>query len=488
MDNEPGEQDSNHELEFHLQANDVPEIDGHAEFEIKTEDNHTVLVKAEEPSDWTAQTQWFQDLLNIPLPSKVTVKEEQTNDEDADEGWMQDLLDEAMPTLTQQRRPHQPLPLLSTNSMVQQIEELMPSLPTGQVQSRDHTASAHQHLTLRNLQELVSTETKANDDLFLTERNYDDSVATIEVSSINSDKPHDWTLTPPEREQVNTAEWGNMNASIQENRHCKLSLYTGYHIRRKTGIMRIEVTTSNANGLGTLSLRCQLERRNRDLDRHPIQEICPKHQMDSQRNRMAHVLQAAVSETEPHKYETTEGRSSIVYIMRTEDDGTAWARPSLRVLCNDTCLKTQMTNFVPREDNREIWLVLKIETTEPQMVIARKNIPIWVKSQIVKADLQRQERKKHRPSKYEAYIPQSMRRLRREVDPRIAEELERLDSHGTKFVKQALELGISSHTLIMKIKHKYRQLEALKHKDHCCIQHSSQIPSTNSRASHDHQR
>ena len=194
---------------------------------------------------------------------------------------------------------------------------------------------------------------------------------------------------------LNLNEFGELSFHIQEDRFCKYSKHTGWHLQRGTGTMKIKIYLKNIKSTSPLFIRAVLVRKDASYRHFIIDQVCEKHRKKGYQDKNEHVLQAGPGQEGIWQFGWTGPRKSVCFdIGKPNADGFIQETVGLMCLCNDSCLTSSDEAFIKTERSRDQLLILTLETKETGMILARRNIPIWPKAIVRTVDLKRTERRK----------------------------------------------------------------------------------------------
>ena len=205
----------------------------------------------------------------------------------------------------------------------------------------------------------------------------------------------DYTWGPIEDSLDDISEFGNMNLRIEETRYCRISDYTGVHLQRSVGILKIYIYAQHLNLHSPVSLRGQLVRANAEFRHIPVSFVCEKHISEAGVAGRHFVLQAAPDILNRVSYSIAGARPSVIYDLGYPDAiGEMQTKVNFRSICHDCCATADELLIQARERARDLLLLLTLRSAESGVLIARRTIPLWIKASIRRADLIRTERRK----------------------------------------------------------------------------------------------
>jgi len=194
---------------------------------------------------------------------------------------------------------------------------------------------------------------------------------------------------------LNTNDFGNFLYKIQENQLCKFSKYTGWHLQRATGMMKIKLNFSNIKLRGPLMVRAVLVRKDVTYRHFGVDRICENHRKEVSLDTKEHVLQAAPGLEGMWFFGETGPRKSVCFNIGTPDaNGFVEETIGLKCICNDSCSTCDDVSFKQTESSRDLLLVLTLESKEFGMILSRRSIGIWPKAVVRPKDLNKPERRK----------------------------------------------------------------------------------------------
>jgi hypothetical protein len=186
------------------------------------------------------------------------------------------------------------------------------------------------------------------------------------------------------------AEFGKLQYRVEPTEICTLSDKTGWHIKRKAGLMEIQIEASNLKPDESLRIRTVLVKKHQTYCSVSIDRICHKHQEEITTDQN-HVLQAAPGYQ--FHYGKDGPRQSIIFPMKTREDGTIKGTIGVRWMCNDSCNTSADPTFTPTHASRDQYLILTLESRKHRSVLARRKILVWPKANVGSRDLHKKERR-----------------------------------------------------------------------------------------------
>jgi len=194
---------------------------------------------------------------------------------------------------------------------------------------------------------------------------------------------------------LNINDFGNFVYKIQENQLCKYSKYTGWHLQRATGMMKIKLTFRNIKLKGPLMVRAILVRKDVTYRHFGVDRICENHRKEVSLDTKEHVLQAAPGLEGMWYFGETGPRKSVCFNIGPPDiNGFIEETIGLKCICNDSCSTCDDPSFKQTESSRDLLLVLTLESMDFGMILARRSIIIWPKAVVRPKDLNKPERRK----------------------------------------------------------------------------------------------
>ena len=200
---------------------------------------------------------------------------------------------------------------------------------------------------------------------------------------------------PPRRKEAPSTLRG-LTYSIKETRFCRLSRYTGWHLKRGVGAMTVTFTLPPELQEGQPLIRALLVRKNAAYRHFGVDQVCAIHAKElSGHQSRQHVLQAPQG-MEGFCYFDVKGiHPSIVFPIKPIP-----AKPRdlsfaicLKNLCCDSCVTSRDPTFKPTEGSRDLLLILNLETKDG-IIKAREIVKVWTKAEICPRDLRKRERRK----------------------------------------------------------------------------------------------
>ena len=221
------------------------------------------------------------------------------------------------------------------------------------------------------------------------------------ITKENSTKLKDQTIyyEHEERKETSTTttdkyNFGHLSYSIEDNKFCKLSKHTGWHIRSGQGEMKIKICTKTAELNEDLIIRTTLVRKNLAFRQYGINKICEKHKKTMNDITDNNVLQPGYGQEGKHYTENIQNETQLCFKLKPLKNGKIDDIISLKFNCNDSCITNNSKMFIPTEASRDLLLVLTLESITKETILAKRNIVVWPKAVISKRDLMKTERRK----------------------------------------------------------------------------------------------
>jgi len=194
---------------------------------------------------------------------------------------------------------------------------------------------------------------------------------------------------------LNVNDFGHFIFKIQENQFCKFSEFTGWHLQRATGMMKIKVTFRSLKLTGPLIIRAVLVRKDVTYRDFGVDRICENHRKEVSLDTKDYVLQAAPGLEGMWSFGSNGPRKSICFDIGSADpNGFLEETIGLKCICNDSCSTCDDPSFKQTESSRDLLLVLTLESKEYGIILARRSIIIWPKAVVRPKDLYKTERRK----------------------------------------------------------------------------------------------
>ena len=195
---------------------------------------------------------------------------------------------------------------------------------------------------------------------------------------------------------LNINDFGNFMFKIFENQFCKFSKFTGWHLQRSQGIMKINMKFHKLPAsTGPLRVGAILVRKDETYRHFGVDKICENHRKEVGAELAGHVLQPAPGLDSVAYLDSDGQRNSVCFqIGRPNPSGQLEATIGLKCICNDSCSTCDDHDFRPTESSRDLLLVLTLESVDYGVVLARRAIGIWPKAIVRPKDLNKPERRK----------------------------------------------------------------------------------------------
>ena len=189
---------------------------------------------------------------------------------------------------------------------------------------------------------------------------------------------------------------GNFTYKIFENQFCKYSTFTGWHLQRSCGMMKINVKFQKLNMLyGSLIVRAVLVRKEDTYRHFGVDVICDNHKKDVGVESTDHVLHPASGMETSSFFDSNGERSSLCFMVgMAKPDGSLEATIGLKSMCNDSCSTCSDPTFKQTESSRDLLMVLTLESPDRSVILARRSIVIWPKAIVRPKDLNKPERRR----------------------------------------------------------------------------------------------
>ena len=224
----------------------------------------------------------------------------------------------------------------------------------------------------------------------ISEEDSDDIKVTYDPKSTIYEKSTQAVAT-----HLNINDFGHFVYKIQENQLCKYSKYTGWHLQRTTGMMKIKLTFNNIKLRGPLMVRAVLVRKNITYRHIGVDRICENHRKEVSLDTKEHVLQAATGLEGMWFFGETGPRKSVCFnIGSSNATGFVEEIIGIKCICNDSCSTCDDDSFKQTESSRDLMLVLTLESKDFGMILSRRSIGIWPKAVVRPKDLNKPERRK----------------------------------------------------------------------------------------------
>ena len=195
---------------------------------------------------------------------------------------------------------------------------------------------------------------------------------------------------------LNIKDFGNFRYKIFENQLCKYSKYTGWHLQRSSGMMKIKLDFDKLKfGQDSLIVRALLVRKDETYRHYGVDRICENHRNEVGIGSRDHVLHPAGWMDGMWYFDKNGQRNSLCFKLGQPDiSGHLESTIGLKIMCNDSCSTCDDPTFKPTESSRDLLLLLTLETTEFGIILSRRSIVIWPKAVVRPKDLNKPERRK----------------------------------------------------------------------------------------------
>ena len=195
---------------------------------------------------------------------------------------------------------------------------------------------------------------------------------------------------------LNIRDFGNFRYKIFENQLCKYSKYTGWHLQRSSGMMKIKLDFEKLKfGQDSLIVRALLVRKDETYRHYGVDRICENHRNEVGIGSRDHVLHPAGWLDGTWYFDKNGQRNSLCFKLGKPDiSGHLQSTIGLKIMCNDSCSTCDDPTFKPTESSRDLLLLLTLETTEFGIILSRRSIIIWPKAVVRPKDLNKPERRK----------------------------------------------------------------------------------------------
>ena len=195
---------------------------------------------------------------------------------------------------------------------------------------------------------------------------------------------------------LNIKDFGNFRYKIFENQLCKYSKYTGWHLQRSSGMMKIKLDFEKLKfGKDSLIVRALLVRKDETYRHYGVDRICENHRNEVGIGSRDHVLHPAGWLDGTWYFDKNGQRNSLCFKLGQPDiSGHLESTIGLKIMCNDSCSTCDDPTFKPTESSRDLLLLLTLETTEFGIILSRRSIIIWPKAVVRPKDLNKPERRK----------------------------------------------------------------------------------------------
>lgn len=194
---------------------------------------------------------------------------------------------------------------------------------------------------------------------------------------------------------LNIYDFGNFQYKIMENQLCKFSKYTGWHLQRSTGMMKIKLTFRGIRIKGPMMVRAVMVRKEETYRHFGVDRVCDNHRGEVGWDHRDQVLQAASGLEGMWSYGDRGPRRSLCFnVGSASEAGELEETIGLKCICNDSCSTCDDTTFKQTESSRDLLLVLTLESLEYGLILARRSVGVWPKAVVRPKDLTKPERRK----------------------------------------------------------------------------------------------
>ena len=184
-----------------------------------------------------------------------------------------------------------------------------------------------------------------------------------------------------------TKNWGDLRVQVEENSGCRKSEFTGYHLLRGSGTMKLSFLADTLEGQGPMHIRGVLMRKNPVHRGSTIDRVCGKHVGEVAKDTEMHVLQTTSGPGEQWYFSTGGSRKSISFnVGEANCHGQLKGSITLKIMCTDSC-KTGEQDAPPPDEGKEMLLVLTLESEISRSIVARCSFTVWPKTRMEKRDL-----------------------------------------------------------------------------------------------------
>lgn len=281
------------------------------------------------------------------------------------------------------------------------------------------------------------------------------------------------SVTEPKNTYSDLHEFGLIQYKIIENRMCKFSKHTGWHLKRSEGMMKIKISlrTSDLVHEDQMIIRALLVRKDETYRHFGIDTICKNHRGEVDPGSINHVLQAAPGLDGRWGYETQGLRNSLYFLINTPPPNSQTTEEiiGLRCICNDSCSTCSDPSFKPTESARDLLLVLTLESLDTGTIHGRKCLVVWPKAVVRIRDLEKGERRKPKGGAAQWNMRQEVKKKSREenrdssqlLTPELGtqthppytgpDEKEQLKHNTRVLVQLALRQGLNCQDLTMRV-------------------------------------
>ena len=195
---------------------------------------------------------------------------------------------------------------------------------------------------------------------------------------------------------LNISEFGQFQYKVMENQLCKYSKYTGWHLQRSTGMMKIKLSFRSLKVRGPMMVRALMVRKDETYRHFGVDRICENHRKEASWESREHVLQAAPGLEGMWRFGASGPRRSLCFMIGSPhpETGDLEETIGLKCICNDSCSTCDDQTFKQTESSRDLLLVLTLESLEYGIILARRHFGVWPKAVVRPKDLNKLERRK----------------------------------------------------------------------------------------------
>jgi hypothetical protein len=195
---------------------------------------------------------------------------------------------------------------------------------------------------------------------------------------------------------LNVSDFGQFQYKIMENQLCKYSKFTGWHLQRSTGMMKIKLSFRGLRIKGPMLVRALLVRKDETYRHFGVDRVCENHQKEVPWEGREQVLQAAPGLEGMWQYGGGGPRRSLCFMVGSPhpETGALEETIGLKCICNDSCSTCDDQTFKQTESSRDLLLVLTLESVDYRMILARRSIGVWPKAVVRPKELNKPERRK----------------------------------------------------------------------------------------------
>ena len=195
---------------------------------------------------------------------------------------------------------------------------------------------------------------------------------------------------------LNISEFGQFQYKVMENQLCKYSKYTGWHLQRSTGMMKIKLSFKSLKVRGPMMVRALMVRKDETYRHFGVDRICENHRKEASWESREHVLQAAPGLEGMWRFGASGPRRSLCFMVGSPhpETGDLEETIGLKCICNDSCSTCDDQTFKQTESSRDLLLVLTLESLEYGIILARRHFGVWPKAVVRPKDLNKLERRK----------------------------------------------------------------------------------------------